>query len=62
MVHVITTAARLEHVEHVGAARRHPVRAFPAVLVAGTLEGPYPVTVPPMLRLGAAGEPLQRSA
>ena len=59
VVHVITTAAQLEHV---GAARRHPVRAFPAVLVAGTLEGSCPVIVPPMLRLGAAGEPLQRSA
>ena len=59
VVVVITTAARLRHVEHVEAARRRcPVRACAAVSVAWTLEGSCSVTVPPMLRLGAAGEPL----
>ena len=62
VVDVITTAAQSGHVEHVRAARRHPVRACAAVLVVGTLEESCPVTGPPMLRLGAAGEPLQRSA
>ena len=55
VVVVITTAARLRHVEHVEAARRCPVRACAAVSVAWTLEGSCSVTVPPMLRLGRLG-------
>ena len=59
---VITTAARSEHVEHVGAAGRRPARACAAVWVAETLHGSHPGPGPPAQSAGAAGEPLQRSA
>ena len=59
---VITTAARAVHVEHVGAAGRRPARACAAVPVAETLQGSRPGPGPPTQSVGAAGEPLQRSA
>ena len=59
---VITTAARSEHVEHVGAAGRRPAQACAAVWVAETLQGSRLGSGPPAQSVGTAGEPLQRSA
>ena len=59
---VMTAAARVVHVEHVGAAGRRPARACAAAPVAETLQGSRPGPGPPIQSMWAAGEPLQSSA
>ena len=60
---VIPTAACAVHMEHVHLlVGRRPARACEAELGAVLLQGPCPVAGLRMLCLGAAGEPLERSA
>ena len=58
---VITTAARMWRVEHVGAERRRSVRACAAGLVAERLWRSRPVPGRPTLSAGSAGEPPRTS-